>query len=1156
MKKYALLLCLFSFLLANTVCAEEGRNTIQLTGKGWTLWLDKKAEWKDDRLYLPSEIRNLSTPQMAVTQPEMIYLPSETTDLSALPVNEPTGGWNVLNNNPKAVPVEVPGTVEEYLTTSDNPRPEHFLGVSWWYRKLRVPEGEKGKRYILHFESVRMRAEVYLDGKLVGYDLVGESPFDVDVTESVKPGTEQLLAVRVTNPGGNFHWQDFERMKWGAYQIPPGRSFSGIIGRVRLDCVHPVFISDIYMQNTPDLTKVNAVVTVTNTMRSKVKQNLELVITEKTNPDKVVFNQQLGAMEIPSGQRELTIPVTVSGAKVWDLSHPDLYTCRIRVKKGKKILDEDRKDFGFRWFSAEGIGKDAVLRLNGRRIVLRSAISWGYFPVTGLIATAEMAEKQVLTAKALGLNMLNFHRCIGSPVVLEKADQLGLLYYEEPGSFHSANHDPFIRALVNEKLQRMVRRDRSHPSLVIYNLINEFGGPLTKDKDLVAKRMEDMRKAHRLDLSRIMTFTSGWAGSENKEEDSKAHMLPYDTVLYRKGWFDNHRAGGPDTWLESYYKGPNDNFMHTANRTEVYMRGEEGALSTPPRIQKIKDELDRTGKNGWDGLFWKSQYKAFAQFFEEKKLSASFGTLDSLTRAMGDVSFEHQGRRIEGMRMQNIGDAYMVNGWEAMPYDNHSGIVDIYRNPKGNMDVFTYYNQPVYVAVCMRNQVVRLPGVVTADFYIVNERNLKGTYTLEIRMVAPDGKVVYQQSEKVTIAGGDTYGQLLLSGVNMDVNRIAGTYSVKAELKDARQKVCAQGQDRTVAVDWSKDELAGKGAYYGNQNDKVAAFYQKETGKELSAFTPQLERLDWLVVNRSSLDEPVLITPNYFQGKDGQSTLKINWYGDNDMRSLAATKPDVEINRTFTGGAQPDESIPANQAFSVVWEGELCPPESGQYLLGVETTSGVRLYVNERQLIDDYNNRSLLKQNRPVAMEAGKPVKIRLEYRQNAASGEIHLKWSLPSATAVSPQSLLERVRNDGTTLILLGSAETWMPAVAEYANVSYKGYYNVGKNWIGGNHFVKEHPLFDGLPVNTAMNWPYQAVVKNGDRRFGFRVQGEELVAGSYRSTPFELGTAVGVIPCGKGKIIFSTLDIADNLNVPGGVNDVARKLLCNYIRYSLDKK
>lgn len=55
--------------------------------------------------------------------------------------------------------------------------------------------------------------------------------------------------------------------------------------------------------------------------------------------------------------------------------------------------------------------------------MLLTAISWGYWPVGGLYATPEMAEKQILTAKALGLNMLNFHRSIGSPVVLEKADE-------------------------------------------------------------------------------------------------------------------------------------------------------------------------------------------------------------------------------------------------------------------------------------------------------------------------------------------------------------------------------------------------------------------------------------------------------------------------------------------------------------------------------------------------------------------------------------------------------------------------------------------------------------------------------------------------------------------------------------------------------------
>ena len=1131
MKKYFPLFWLFYLLCAFSAHAGEGRYTIPLTGGGWSLWLDKEASWQNDRLYLPHEI----------------------TDLSLLPVNVPTGGWQTLSHNPDAVPVEVPGTVEEYLTVTDNPRPENFRGVSWWYRKITIPADQQKKRFIIYFESVRMRAEVYLDGKLVAYDLIGETPFHVDITDEAKPGKEQLLAIRVTNPGGNFHWQDFDIMKWGEYNIPPSRSFTGIIGRVKLESVNPVFISDIYMQNTPELTKVNAILSFTNETSSSVKQDVELIVNEKGNPDKVVFRQTLKAISFPAGNHEVTIPVNVPDAKLWDLSTPELYTCNVLIKKGKKTLDQDKKGFGFRWFTVDGVGKDAVLRLNGRRIMLRSAISWGYFPVTGLIATTEMAEKQVRTAKSLGLNMLNFHRCIGTPVVLEKADELGLLYYEEPGSFHSANHDPFIRTIVNEKLKRMVYRDRSHPSLVIFNLINEFGGPLSQDKALVAKRMNDMREAHAIDPSRIMSFTSGWAGSEDKEEDSKAHMLPFDTTLYRKGWYDNHRAGGPETWVENYYKGPKDNIMYTSNRTEVYLRGEEGAISTPPRIQMIYDQIKSTGKTGWDGLFWQSQYKAFADYFQKKGLAPHFGSLDALTRAMGNVSFEHQGRRIEGMRMQNLGDAYMVNGWEAMPYDNHSGIVDIYRNPKGDASVLAYYNQSLYVAVASRNQVVKLPGIATVDFYIVNEENLKGAHTLDIKLIAPDGKVVYTRNEEVNIKGGENFGQLLLENVEIPINGMAGTYRVEAGLKAGGQEIFALGNDEVVAVSWQASDLAGKGAYYGSNNDKVAAFYKQATGKELPAFTSEMGKLDWLVVNRSSLDEPVVIPSAYFKDKDGKSSLKATWYSEADMNIVAAVKSATEINRTFVDGAQPDESVPANQPFSVVWEGEIYPPESGQYLLGVETDRGVRMYVDGRQLIDEYYNESPMKQDRPVVMEAGKPVKVRLVYRQTRQSGQIQLKWSQPSAATIAPQKLFERVKNEGTTLILLGSTETWMKSVAEYTNTVYNGYYNVGKDWIGGIHFVKKHPLFEGLPVDDALNWPYQVVVKNGDQRFGFRMQGEELVVGSYRSTPFELGTAVGVIPCGKGKIIFSSLDIADNLSDPSGPAEVARKILCNYIKYSL---
>lgn len=106
---------------------KEGRFTLSLSGDGWFLWQDKQAEWKQDRLFLPEEI----------------------TGLSRLPVNPPTGGWERLQPR-HARAVQVPGTVEEYLTTSDYPRPEDGVGVSWWFRTLKLPADLKGKRFLIH----------------------------------------------------------------------------------------------------------------------------------------------------------------------------------------------------------------------------------------------------------------------------------------------------------------------------------------------------------------------------------------------------------------------------------------------------------------------------------------------------------------------------------------------------------------------------------------------------------------------------------------------------------------------------------------------------------------------------------------------------------------------------------------------------------------------------------------------------------------------------------------------------------------------------------------------------------------------------------------------------------------------------------------------
>lgn len=147
---------------------------------------------------------------------------------------------------------------------------------------------------------------------------------------------------------------------------------------------------------------------------------------------------------------------------------------------------------------------------------------------------------------------------------------------------------------------------------------------------------------------------------------------------------------------------------------------------------------------------------------------------------------------------------------------------------------------------------------------------------------------------------------------------------------------------------------------------------------------------------------------------------------------------------------------------------------------------------------------------------------------------------------------MLDRVRNDGTPLIVLENAADWMPLIQKAVpEIKYHGAFMVGRTWAGGDHFVRRHPLFKDLPVNQGMNWPYQAVVRSGNSRFGLLIDGDEPVAGAFHAntpetTPPEsihLGTAVGVIACGRGKIIVNTLDIAGNLAGADGPRAVAKK-------------
>lgn len=243
MRKIKLFLFTLISLLLITNCADDynPRDEMRVGEDGWSLWLDRDARWRDDHLYLPP------------------------VDVDTIDVEIPTGGWGRLYDVPlepkdakialdKNLPVKVsvPGTVEEYFWDALSPvgglghSSGNYVGVSWWSTTFNVPSSLSGKRLKLYFsEGVRQRAEVFVNEKLVGYELAHQLPFYVDITDDVKYGGDNKLSVRITDANGNFSWGDYTGERWGSYYFPQSHGFGGILGEVLLQFMYQMYFLKI-----------------------------------------------------------------------------------------------------------------------------------------------------------------------------------------------------------------------------------------------------------------------------------------------------------------------------------------------------------------------------------------------------------------------------------------------------------------------------------------------------------------------------------------------------------------------------------------------------------------------------------------------------------------------------------------------------------------------------------------------------------------------------------------------------------------------------------------------------------------------------------------------------------------------------------------------
>lgn len=1081
-KKTLLLLAVLFTCLHNYAQTVPSVKTAAITGdissSGWRLWPDREAKWQDDDIYLPAEV-----------------------NLAKMKVNTPTGGWKALNNQ-QGINVTLPSTVEEHYWGKFGRRPYtkneaqrgaktafnngNYLGVSWWWRSIQVPQFKPGQRVQVWFRGARLRSEVYVNGKLCGYTIMGELPFLADITDAVKPGEKTQIAVRITNPGGHLDWIDFAQMRiqWGKYFLPPSHGFGGLDNDIELSVRDNVSVSDLAAINKPDLHQVHLVAEV----KSAGKAYTGPVKFTITRNGKTEWSGTQNVSLAAGQTKQVAIDAQVNNAQKWDLTHPVLYQAQASLNG---LVASNRKvNFGFRYITAEGIGTNAKLVFNDKRLVAISSISWGFWGRNGLWPDAEMATREVVNAKKMGLNALQFHRNIGKPAVLDVQDRLGLLRCEEPGGGKFAvgaryaagpfgpngeflgKDEELLSALkpksdyiqpetVNtsgagpdgdgvtfwekyeeEKILEMVKRDRSHPSLMMYTIQNE-----SSELDLRNPRIYRLfREMHQLDPSRIIAFYSG-----GEPKNAQVLMLPYsENISYAgttnpyAGWQDIHTCGGPCNYLDFLYTDPNNyrQKQKSAAHTNINMWGEMLGAATPDNYDQLVHSYSAKHPDGYEKEDATQVLGGYHNFIDKWGFRKAFPTDSALFTAIGYRTYYFWKKMVEQSRIENNNDYLVISGWESTTIDNHSGLVDNHRFLKGNPAEIAAATKPEILVIEPRHMIVAKGDKDIVDVFLVNETNRTGAYTLKLTVKRPDGTIAFKTEKEVTAKGGDTYGQLLVDNIEF--------------------KTDASGMFKIEAVITSKSPgikpLAG--------------------AEEISV----VEVASVPLVKNVALVE---------SGDELARTLKSKWH--------------IEAQRLSDISAQ-------------------------QHLDAIVLST--KMATND-----------LFKEGKPVTNTA---VSQNLIPEGQASSGQ-----AKTVAAAVQTQSgisqtefeeALRRVKNDGTRLVLWPDndrgADAFAKELAKRNIVKYSGKVgNLNAPWFGSWNFVRKHWLLNGLPTDCAMDWRYGISAFGGpewlkDSPKGTNAdgllldaEGMEAFIGFGADHNPKVGMAGVVIPYGKGQIVLYCL-------------------------------
>ena len=413
-----------------------------------------------------------------------------------------------------------------------------------YYRLHYTPSKSlEGQRVLIDFEGVMYTADIYVNMKRVGGTNYGYVGFEIDITNELKYGEDNLIEVVAdTREPGNSRWYTGGGLIRNVSIIATPKDL--YFGR------HPLYIT----------TRENRFVSIGAEFTNRTKEQSTHIAVQITGPDgETVYNEttSLKRHKMARTQEErIATDVEIKEPKIWDLDTPYLYTVKAQLlREDGTVADETCETFGIRTIE---FGPDFGMKLNGKKVLLKGYANHHTLGALGAAAYPKAIEKRLKLIKQFGMNHIRTSHNPYSRDFIKLCDKYGILLVDELYDKWTRQHTGgkvTFEEHWQQEVPEWVKRDRNSPSVVLWSLGNELQQDPNMPFNDFGVTMYKLQKTllQRYDSTRLVTVAMH-PRYRNWETDSLPHDLAMQTDIqaynYRYMYFPGDGRRFP--WMTFY----------------------------------------------------------------------------------------------------------------------------------------------------------------------------------------------------------------------------------------------------------------------------------------------------------------------------------------------------------------------------------------------------------------------------------------------------------------------------------------------------------------------------------------------------------------------------------------------------------------------------